>query len=130
MSLEISKLRDNLELVAVLYTVSNQISIQVLEEVMPSVLNTKIVGLITPLNDSAFVIPLASIEEVKEVCKLGEVDLSSKQGACHLSITPWLAEIGTMGRASDAGEWITSKTFPYMDGAEKCWWTLYGRLVS
>lgn len=43
---------------------------------MPSVMIVKVVGLPTSLNDEAFVIPLASKEEVMLVYKLGEFNKS------------------------------------------------------
>ncbi|KAH7681768.1 Zinc finger CCHC-type protein [Dioscorea alata] len=76
-------------------------------EVVPSIINKCLAGPITPLSDIAFLIPLASRDEVKEVCKLGSFKVATKDGPCTLKLSPWSAEIGTAGRASGRGQWIT-----------------------
>lgn len=69
----------------------------------PSVINKSLAGLITLLNEVAFLILLACREDVKEVYKLGSFKVATKDGPCTLKISPWLAEIVAEGKASGEG---------------------------
>lgn len=103
---EASSLRDELESVGILSLRTGQISESVLQDVIPSVLNVPLSGPLTPINDDVYLIPLATKEEVKAACLLGVFELSSKQGLCSMSISPWTAELGALGKASGSGQWV------------------------
>lgn len=106
LSLEVAKIRDEFDSVAILTVSSGQICEKILEKAIPLVLNSSLVRLITPLNDNAYLLPLNSFEDVEKVCKLGIFDLSSKQGLCTLSLSPWSSELGAWGKASVVGQWM------------------------
>lgn len=78
---------------------AGQISEKVLEEAIPSILNAPLIGPITPINVDAYLLPMASLEEVKSASALGVFELSLKQGLCSMSISPWLANFGALRRA-------------------------------
>lgn len=100
------KLREELARVAVLSLVEGVVNESNLLAVLLSILNRKLAGPITPLNDCSFLLPVKSREEVKELCKLGSFVTSTKDGPCKLSISPWSAELGAAGRASGDGLWV------------------------
>lgn len=56
-------------------------------------------GPITPINVDAYLLPMASLEEVKSASALGVFELSLKQGLCSMSISPWSANFGALRRA-------------------------------
>lgn len=49
-------------------------------EIAPTIINHSLAGPITPLNEYTFLVPLASREEVKEVCKVGTSRVMMKDG--------------------------------------------------
>ncbi|KAH7689328.1 Zinc finger CCHC-type protein [Dioscorea alata] len=109
---EAEEIRDNLEMVAILSLRSGQISENVLAEAIPNILNIPLKGPITPVNDDNYIIPLGSKDEVKMACSLGVFELSSKQGLCSMSISPWSADFGTLGRASGIAQWVLIWNIP------------------
>lgn len=62
---EVAGIREDLESIGVLSLRAGQISEKVLEEAIPSILNASFIGPITPINDDAYLLPMASLEEVK-----------------------------------------------------------------
>lgn len=82
-------------------------------EMAPSIVNKPLAGPITPLNETAFLVPLASREEMKEVCKLGSFKVITKDGPCTMTMAPWSAEIEADGRASGEGQWIHIWNLPF-----------------
>lgn len=102
---EIESLRDELAKVAVLTLVEGYVNEASLLEVAPTIINKSLAGPITPFNDCAFLVPLSSREEVKEVCGLGS-KVATKDGPCMVNLSPWSAEISADGRASGTGQWI------------------------
>lgn len=103
---EASDIRNNLEIVGILSIRKGQISEGVFFDAIPSVLNFPLSGPITLVNDDVFLLSMASKEEVKATCNLGTFKLSSKQGLCSLSISPWTIELGALGKVSGIGQWV------------------------
>lgn len=63
-------------------------------DIIPSIIDRKLAGLVTPLNELDFLVSLASREEVKQVCKMGTFRDLIKDGSCSLKLAPWSAELG------------------------------------
>lgn len=103
---EADEIRDDLENVGILSLRKGQISKGVICDALSSVLNIPLSGPITPINDDSYPIPLASKEEVKKACSLGIFELSSKQGLCSMSVAPWSAEMGALGKDSGVSKWV------------------------
>lgn len=112
LSLEINVTRDELAKVAVLTVVSGYVNVHSVLEVAPTLINRQLAGPITPLNEDAFLVPLASRDEVKEVCKLGTFSVATKDGPCTLRLAPWTTELGADGRASGEGLWVLVWNLP------------------
>ncbi|KAH7657308.1 Zinc finger CCHC-type protein [Dioscorea alata] len=97
------KLREDLGKVVVLSLLEGNVNATSILEVAPAILNVATASPITPLTDCSFLVPLASRQQVKEVCKLGRFNAATKDGQCLLSIATWSAEFGVEGRASGRG---------------------------
>lgn len=109
---EVEQMREDLARVAVLSLEEGHVNDSSILEVAPTIINRTLAGPITPLNDCSFLIPLANREEVREVCKMGSFAVATKDGPCTLKLAPWSAEIGAVGRATDAGQWMHLWNFP------------------
>lgn len=83
-----------------------------LNEVLPSVINHALAGLLTPLNDNTYLVPMSSKADVKEACKLDEAKLSTKDGICSARFAPWSAELGVVNRAFGEGIWVRIWNLP------------------
>lgn len=105
-------LREDLAKVAVLSLVEDQANESNLLDVIPSVLNMSLAGPITSVNECTFLIPLASREEVKELCKMGKFKVRTKDGPCELLLAPWSAKLGAIARASGEGQWVLIWNLP------------------
>lgn len=133
LSPEILDIREELAKVAVISVVSCFVNANSVIEILPSVITVSIAGPITPLNDCTFLVPLASKEEVKLVCKMEKVKASTKDGVCMLKLSPWSAELGVDGRAEGTGRWILIWNLPLHGW---CWCViaevlkLVGELIS
>lgn len=79
-------------------------------------INKQLAGPITLVNEYTFLVPFASREEVKEVCKLGNFDVSMKDDPYDLKIAQWLAELGANGKASGEGSGCLYGTSRCMGG--------------
>lgn len=106
-------LREELAKVAVLSLEEGFVNEANLLAVMPSIINKELASPITPLYDCTFLLPLRSREEVKELCKLGKFKVKTKDGPCIVMISPWSAELGTVGRASREGQWVLIWNLPF-----------------
>lgn len=91
---EIAAVREELAMVVVLTILSSYVTDAGLNEVLPSVINRALAGPLTPLNDTMYLIPLSSLADVKEVCKLDVAKFEIKDGMCLAKFAPWSAEIG------------------------------------
>lgn len=116
LSLKITKFREELAKVEVASVVSGFVNGSSILELLPSLVNRSLAGPLIPVNDSTFLVPLESREEVKEVCKLGSFKVNTKDGNCILKMAPWSAELGAKGKASGAGQWVLIWNLPCMDG--------------
>lgn len=101
------ELREELAKVVVLSVVRGQVNDGSVLEVIPSIINTKVVGPIVPLNESSFLVPFENRDEVCEMVKMGMFDVMTKDGRCSLNLAHWTAELGVLGRADGAGQWVT-----------------------
>lgn len=104
LSPEIYDLRKELAKVAILSIVGGTVNEASVLEVIPSIINAKIAGLIMPLNGTFFLVPFSSKEEVREVVKLGKFDAVTKDGLCMLNLAHWTEEIGAEDHAADEGQ--------------------------
>lgn len=109
---EMASTREELAKIAVLSLVSGYVNECSILEIVPSIINLKLAGPITPLNECSFLVPLANREEVKEVSKMGTFAANTKDGPCTLRIAPWSAELGAEGRASGEGSWVLIWNLP------------------
>lgn len=109
---ETVELREELARVVVLSLEEGFVNEASILAIIPSILNRELVGLITPLNDCAFLVPLARRDEVKEVCKMGSFKVATKDVPCVLKLAPWLAKLGAIGRAVGDGQWLTIWNLP------------------
>lgn len=91
---------EELAKVTVLTMMSSYVNEKSMLEVAPSVIDKQLAGPITPLNEDAFLVSLASRDEVKEACKLGTFSTATKDGPCTMHLAAWSAELGANGRAS------------------------------
>ncbi|KAH7691103.1 Zinc finger CCHC-type protein [Dioscorea alata] len=121
LSPETEKLREELAKVAVLSIVEGNVNEASVLEVAPTILNRALAGPITPLNDLAILIPLASRQEVKDTYKLGKFRVATRDGPCTLSLSPWSTEIGADGRAVGSGMWTSIWNLPLHGW---CWSTI------
>lgn len=101
---EVEQMREDLARVAILSLEEGHVNDSSILEVAPTIINRTLAGPIT--HDCSFLIPLANREEVREVCKMGSFTVATKDGPCTLKLAPWSAEIGAVGRASGAGQWM------------------------
>lgn len=74
---------------AIVSVVSGYVNERSVIEVTPFVFNRPFAGPITPVNDCTFLALMKSREEVNEVCKLGMMHVSTKDGKCSLKVSPW-----------------------------------------
>lgn len=72
-------------------------------EVCHSIFNSLIARPITLVNNCTFLVPMMSRKKVKEVCKLGLMQVSTKDGGCLLKMAPWSAKLGANGKATGVG---------------------------
>lgn len=94
--------------------------------VLPSIINRELTGPITPLNDCAFLLPMKSREEVKDLCRLGTFAASTEDSPCKLQVSPWSAEMGAVGRKSREGQWIHIWNLPL-----HAWcWSIIAKVLS
>lgn len=106
LSPESYELRKELAKVAVLSIVGGHVNEVSMLGVIPSIINAKLAGPVMPLNETFFLIPFSSQEEVQEVVKLGKFDVVTKDGPCRLNLAHWTVEIGAEGRAAGEGQWV------------------------
>lgn len=106
LSPEVCATREELAKVVILSIVEGHVNESSILEVAPTLLNVQLAGPITQVNESSFLVPLASRDKVKEVCKLGTFKASTKEGLCQLRVAPWSAELGLEGKASGEGQWM------------------------
>lgn len=97
---------------AVLLLVSSFINKAVILEIVPFLINRSLTGPITPLNKCSSLVPLANRLEVKEVCKLGTFNATTKDDPRSLKLAPSSAKLGAKLRASGEGHWITIWNLP------------------
>lgn len=95
LSQETSKLRKELAKVIVLEVISGQTSDEILLEFLPGALNTPRVDTVYEFRGNSY---LASL------CSEGELSLPSRLGPCVISISPWTADVGSIGAASGKGQ--------------------------
>lgn len=86
---EIDKIQEDLAKVVVLSLVDGFVNEASVLEVAPTIINMALAGLISPLNDCSFLVPLASREKIKEVCKLDNFKVATKDSPCTLKLAPW-----------------------------------------
>lgn len=72
-------------------------------EVISSIVNCSIANSITSVNDYTFLVSLASKAEVKEVCKMDTMKISTKDREYMLKAAPWTAELGADGKVTGGG---------------------------
>lgn len=92
--------------VAVLSIVEGFVNEDSVLEVIPSVVNTKLAGPITPITKNSFLLPFANREEVCDMVKLGTFKVKTKDGPCSLKLAYWSAEFGAIGRVTGEGQWV------------------------
>lgn len=109
---EIAAVREELALAVVVSILSGYVTDAGMEEVLPDILNCSLAGLLTPLNDNMYLVPLSSRAKVKMTCKEEVVQFSTKDGVCSARVVPWSAEIGAVNRASGEGIWVSIWNLP------------------
>lgn len=70
--------------VSVISIVSNFVNKNSVLEIIPTIVNVPIAKPIMPINDCTFLVLLVSREEVKQVCKVDVMKVSTKDGGCRL----------------------------------------------
>lgn len=103
LSSEILNIRVELVKVTVMPVISGFVNEKSMLEVISSIVNYSIANSITSVNDYTFLVPLASIAEVKEVCKMDTMKISTKDRECILKTAPWTAELGADDKVTGAG---------------------------
>lgn len=78
LSPEVSDICEELVKVTVLSLMNSFVNESSILEVMPSIINLALLRPITPLNNCMFLVPWTNREEVKEVCKLGQFKVVTK----------------------------------------------------
>lgn len=101
---ETSKLRKDLAKVIVLDIVSGQSNEEILLEFLPGALNTPRVDEVYVFRGNSFLATLCNEEEAIKASKIGDLSLPSRLGPCVMSISPWSAEVRSVGAASGKGQ--------------------------
>lgn len=101
---ETVRLRKDLAKIIVLDVISGQTSEEILLEFLPGALNTPRVEAVYEFRGNSFLATLCSEEEAIKASKFAELSLPSRMGPCVVSISPWTAEVGSVGSASGRGQ--------------------------
>lgn len=81
-------MREELAKVAIVSIIAGFINEKSVIEVLPSIINHQLASPIRLVNDCTFLVLVANREEVKEICKLDIMKVSTKDGGCTLKVTP------------------------------------------
>lgn len=114
--LESYELREELSKVVVLSVVDGFINEESVMEIIPSIIPSKMAGPIIALNETSFLIPFESRDEVREVVKLGEFEAMTKDGKCKLNMAYWTRSLGPWVGLMEKDSGFESGTFPFMGG--------------
>lgn len=97
-------MRKDLAKIIILDVISGQTSEDLLLEFFPGALNTPRVEAVYEFQGNSFLVTLCSEEEAIKTSKVAELSLPSRMGSCIISISPWTAEVGSIGSASGRGQ--------------------------
>lgn len=97
-------LREELAKVIVLSIIEGFVNEASILEVIPFVINTKLVGPIMPITENFFFLPFTRREDVHDVVKLKMIRVKKKDGPCSLKLAYWSAELGDSKRAAVEGQ--------------------------
>lgn len=100
---ETSKLRKELAQIIISDVISGQTIKEILMEFLPGVLNTLRVDVVYEFKGNSFLATLCSEEEATKASKNGDMSLPSRLVPCMFTISPWTAEVGSVGAASGKG---------------------------
>lgn len=76
----------------------------ILQEFLLGALNTPRVDAVYELCGNSYLATLCSEKEAIRASRIGELSLPSHLGSCLMSISPWTAEIGSVGATLGKGQ--------------------------